>query len=107
MKISYIIAGMEQLDCQVAAEKLKSLFKIETLMLSGGGFINWSFLQAGLVDELSLILAPLADGENDTPTLFEKPAFLPDTPPVEFTLKSVEAGKGDSIWLRYTVKDAQ
>lgn len=106
LKISYIIAGKDQLDCQLAAEKLKTLFKIETLMLSGGGYINWSFLQAGLVDELSLILAPLADGENQTSTLFEKSDFLPERAPVEFALKSVEKGQGDSIWLRYTVKNA-
>ncbi|WP_218196311.1 RibD family protein [Xanthomonas euvesicatoria] len=106
-EISYIIAGKDQLDCKLAAEKLKALFKIDTLMVSGGGFINWSFLQAGLVDELSLILAPLADGENNTPTLFERSDFLPERAPVEFALKSVDKGKGDSIWLRYTVKNAQ
>lgn len=105
MKISYIIAGKDQLDCKLAAEKLKALFKIETLMVSGGGFINWSFLQAGLVDELSLVVAPVADGENDTVTLFEKSSYLPDHPPVAFSLKAVEKGKGDSVWLRYTVKN--
>ncbi|MCC6610058.1 MAG: SDR family oxidoreductase [Burkholderiales bacterium] len=107
MKISYIVAGKDQLDCKVAAEKLKSLFKIETLMLSGGGFINWSFLQAGLVDELSLVIAPVADGENDTVTLFEKSSYLPDHLPVEFSLKGVEMGKGDSVWLRYSVKNSK
>ena len=83
----------------------KALFKIDTLMLSGGGFINWSFLQAGLVDELSLVIAPLADGENKTPTLFERSDFLPASAPVEFALKSVEVGQGDSLWLRYSVKN--
>lgn len=100
--ISYIIAGQDQLDCKLAAEKLKSLFQIDTLMLSGGGFINWSFLQAGLVDELSLVIAPLADGENDTPTLFEQSAFLPKTGPVAFALKTVEAGPDGSVCLRYS-----
>lgn len=106
MEISYIIAGKDQLDCKLAAEKLKALFQIETLMVSGGGFINWSFLQAGLVDELSLVIAPLADGENNTVTLFEKSDYLPAHAPVEFTLKSAEVGKGDSIWLRYVVKNS-
>jgi riboflavin biosynthesis pyrimidine reductase len=105
--ISYIIAGQDQLDCQLAAEKLKALFGVETLMLSGGGFINWSFLQAGLVDELSLVIAPLADGQNDTVTLFEKSDYLPASAPAEFALKSVEKGKGDSVWLRYSVKNEQ
>jgi hypothetical protein len=34
LKISYIIAGKEHLDCTLAAEKLKRLFGIETLMLN-------------------------------------------------------------------------
>ncbi|CAM5570987.1 hypothetical protein RLIN73S_05663 [Rhodanobacter lindaniclasticus] len=107
MGISYIIAGTDRLDCRLAVEKLKSLFKIETLMLSGGGFINWSFLQAGLVDELSLVIAPVADGENDSVTLFEKSSHLPAHLPVAFSLKGVQMGKGDSIWLRYTVRNSE
>lgn len=106
-QISYIIAGKDHLDCKVAAEKLKASFDIETLMLSGGGFINWSFLQAGLVDELSLLIAPVADGETDTVTLFEKSDHLPATAPVEFALEGVEKTRGDSLWLRYSVRNKQ
>ena len=105
LRISYIVAGTDQLDCRVAVDKLKALFKIETLMLSGGGFINWSFLSAGLVDELSLLIAPQADGENDTVTLFEKSNNLPEHLPVAFALKGVQTGQGDSVWLRYAVKN--
>lgn len=103
--ISYIIAGKEQLDCRMAAEKLKALFGIDTLMVSGGGYINWSFLSAGIVDELSLVIAPVADGESNTVTLFEKSDFLPPHAPVEFTLKSVDVLKGNGVWLRYTVNN--
>lgn len=102
--VSYIIAGKEVLDCRVAAEKLKMLFGINTLMVSGGGFINWTFLQAGLVDELSLVITPVADGENDTVTLFEKSDYLPAHAPVEFTLKSADVLDGGGVWLRYDVK---
>ena len=104
MEISYIIAGEEQLDCALAVRKLKSLFGIETLMVSGGGYINWSFLREGLIDELSLVIAPLADGENNTVTLFEQSDYLPKHGPVAFSLKSVEVGEGDCILLKYTVK---
>lgn len=103
-KISYIVAGKDQLDCALAVQKLKSLFGIETLMVSGGGFINWSFLTAGLIDELSLLIAPVADGDNKSVTLFEKSDFLPACNSVSFALKSVDKLAGDGIWLRYTVK---
>lgn len=100
LKISYIIAGDERLDCALTAEKLNRLFGIGTLMLSGGGTINWSFLEAGIVDELSLILAPLADGATDTPTLFDRRG---EGSTVAFNLKATRRGAGDSLWLRYDV----
>lgn len=103
--ISYITAGEEQMDCRLAAEKLKTLFGISTLMVSGGGYINWSFLSAGIVDELSLVIAPVADGESNTVTLFEKSGYLPSHAPVEFTLKGVDVLKGNGVWLRYTVSN--
>ncbi|MDO4636495.1 MAG: hypothetical protein Q4B13_02970 [Lautropia sp.] len=33
--------------------------------------------------------------------------FLPEKAPVEFALKHLEKGREESIWLRYTVKNAQ
>lgn len=92
------------IDFTLAVKKLKSLFGIEKLKLSGGGILNWSFAQAGLIDELSLIIAPVADGATDTPTLFERSEKLPLHAPVGFHLKSVEAAKDGCVWLRYTAK---
>lgn len=60
--VSYLIAGKDALDCTVAVEKLYGLFRIDTVLICGGGTVNWTFLQQGAVDELSLILAPVADG---------------------------------------------
>ncbi len=53
MGISYVIAGDKELDCGKVAVKLKELFGIEMLMLGGGGVLNWSFIQAGICDEVS------------------------------------------------------
>ncbi|WP_058302720.1 dihydrofolate reductase family protein [Gorillibacterium timonense] len=102
--ISYIIAGKDELDPAWAVEKLKELFDIQTLMVSGGGVINWSFLQAGLIDELSLVLTPVVDGETNTVTLFEKTDYLPLKVPTAFSLKSVEKLKGDGVWLCFITK---
>jgi riboflavin biosynthesis pyrimidine reductase len=57
--VSYIFAGVEQVDLKVAVQKLKKLFGIETLMLEGGGHINGSFLNEGLIDELHQLLLPM------------------------------------------------
>lgn len=45
-------------------EKLYQLFHIEKLLICGGGTADWTFLQAGMVDELSLVLSPVTDGSN-------------------------------------------
>ena len=102
--ISYIVAGVETLDYEMAMEKLKKLFGIETLMLGGGGVLNWSFIQAGLCDEVSVVIAPVADGSSKTPALFNaKDEWASDTP-VAFELQSAEIKDGGSVWLRYLVK---
>ncbi|EHL07103.1 hypothetical protein HMPREF0322_02261 [Desulfitobacterium hafniense DP7] len=101
--ISYIIAGKDALDYALAMAKLKSLFGIQSLMLGGGGVLNWSFIQAGMCDELSVLIAAAADGSSETPTLFEARSGLAAESPVGFTLKSAEVKEGGSVWLRYTV----
>lgn len=105
LDISYIVAGSDNLDYALAMQKIKELFGIKTLMLGGGGVLNWSFIQAGMCDELSVVIAASADGSSDTPALFEtRGDFTADTP-VSFCLKSAEAMEGGSVWLRYLIKD--
>lgn len=100
--ISYILAGETELDYALALEKLKTLFGIETLMLGGGGVLNWSFIQAGMCDEVSVVVTPAADGSTDTPALFS--ARIAGNKPVGFDLQSAEIRDGGSVWLRYLVK---
>lgn len=61
----------ENLDARVAVEKLYQYFGIDTMLICGGGMVNWTFLQQGCVDELSLILVPAADGNPDSVTVSE------------------------------------
>ena len=103
MGISYIIAGKDALDYKEALAKLKQLFGIETLMLGGGGVLNWSFIHAGMCDEISLVIAPCADGSTETQTLFQVKEGLSTEEPVGFTLKSADVLDGDAVWLRYLV----
>lgn len=100
--VSYILAGEDALDCQLAMEKLYELFGIKTVLICGGGTVNWTFLQQGTVDELSLLLAPAADGRPDTVTVFEASPLLEKSAPAEFHLKTAEQ-LGDTVRLVYTV----
>ncbi len=105
--ISYIFAGKEQLNCGFILEKLHSLFFIDRLMIAGGGFMNWSFLQNDLIDELSLVIAPVADGNTTSVSIFEKSEFLPSRMPAAFRLEEIKKLEGDSLWLRYMLKSSE
>lgn len=99
--ISYLFAGKEQLDCGLLLKKLKQKFSIDRLMIAGGGTINWSFLQEGFIDELSLIMVPVADGSNTAVSVFERSEFVPGKAAVSFELREVKEIEGGSLWLRY------
>lgn len=101
--ISYLLAGETELDYAKALSKLKHQFHIETLMLGGGGVLNWSFLQAGMCDEVSIVLAAAADGSPETPPLFCAKDGLSKNYPVGFVLKEARAMNGNAVWLRYTI----
>lgn len=101
--ISYIIAGKENLDYELAMDKLKNLFYIETLMLGGGGVLNWSFIQAGMCDEISVVIAATADGSTETPALFSAKGNFAPAKAVSFSLQQAEVKDGGSVWLRYKI----
>lgn len=102
--VSYLFAGEKYLDCTLLLQKLQSLFGIEKIMVAGGGVMNWSFLQEDLIDEVSLVVAPVADGSTTSVSIFEQADFLPAHTPVAFTLKEVEKLEGNALWLRYVVR---
>ncbi|MCY8034300.1 RibD family protein [Bacillus sonorensis] len=102
--ISYIFGGKESLNFTVIVEKLKNLFSIDELMVEGGGFLNGSFLNEGLIDELSLVLVPIADGASNSVTLFETSSYLNNPKPVNFYLKAIEKLDDGGLWLKYVTK---
>lgn len=102
LEISYVFAGETVIDCKLLLQKLSDLFHIQRLMVAGGGITNWSFVQENLLDELSVLVAPVADGSTGTATIFEKADFFPPRSPAEFSLKKVEVLEKDTLWLRYT-----
>ncbi|MFP3125995.1 dihydrofolate reductase family protein [Ectobacillus funiculus] len=102
--VSYIFAGKsKRSDLKLALDKISQNYKINEFMLEGGGYINGSFLSAGLVDELSLILAPMVEGTSNSVALFEY-GDNPFQPVVEFTLEKVEPLENGGLWLRYQLK---
>ena len=101
MNISYLFAGKDKIDLSILLSKVKNILKVDVLLLEGGGTLNGTFMKEGLIDELSLMLAPLADGSTNMPTLFD---VGKDTKTMEFLLKSVEKIDSNELWIRYNVK---
>jgi riboflavin biosynthesis pyrimidine reductase len=54
-----------------ALAKLRKLFGITKVRIDGGGVVWGSFLKASLIDEISHIVVPVADGSIGTPTVFD------------------------------------
>jgi riboflavin biosynthesis pyrimidine reductase len=96
-EISYIFAGTDDVDLADALATLKKEFGIERLLLEGGGGINGAFLAARLIDEISLLLMPLADGAEGTATLFDRV----DGSVRSLELRSVTRLEHDILHLRY------
>lgn len=100
--VSYLFGGKRELKLKRVLRKLAREFGIKKLLLEGGGKINGSFLAADLIDELSLLIVPVADGGIGTPSLFD--AKEGRGPARKLELLSVRKRKDDLLWLRYKVK---
>jgi len=102
--VSYLLAGARDVDLPLALEKIGARFAVRTLMLEGGGKINGGMLRAGLIDEVSLLVAPVADGRVGTPALFDVEGD--DVASHRLALDGVERRADDVLWLRYRVEPA-
>lgn len=103
-KISYIIAGKDQIDYEIMLDKFYNLFGIERMMVGGGGTLNWSFVQNGLVDEISVILAPIGNGDPDGHRFFVAKEPYSQIKETAFELESVQALEHGTVWIRYSIK---
>jgi riboflavin biosynthesis pyrimidine reductase len=103
--ISYIFAGQQDIDLALALEILNRELGIRRLLLEGGGGANGAFLRAGLIDEISLAIAPAVDGARGAPSVFdsgEREAGV-SAPLDSMTLMECQVLDGGAVWLRYQV----
>ncbi len=99
--ISWIAVGKNRIDLEKAMEMLNTEFAVERIALVGGGHINGAFLDAGLLDEVSLMVGPGIDGRSDMAAVFDG-IDEPDRPATLLKLQTVER-MGDTVWMRYKV----
>ena len=96
MEIPYIFAGETEIDVKIALGKLKTLVGINTILLEGGSVINGYFQRANVIDELSLVVAPIIADSDD------KLLFM-DSTLSEFKLKEIKQ-YDDVAWMNYIRK---
>ena len=64
LNIPYIVNGEDDLDLNSLMDTLFSQFNIDLLSVNGGGIINGSFFNEDLIDEISLIVSPMVEGNQ-------------------------------------------
>lgn len=101
--ISWIACGKDRIDLHRAVRILAEQFGIKRLAIVGGAHINGGFLDAGLLDEISILVAPGIDAREGMPAALDG---LPiEREPIPVRLKSVEQFESGAVWLQYYVQN--
>ncbi len=98
--VSYVLAGRGRFDAELAAERLQEHFGVARALLMGGGYADGTFAAAECVDELSLVVAPVAEVASGQPSLFETVRGL-SAQPLAFQLAEVRQLPSSGLWLHY------
>jgi 2,5-diamino-6-(ribosylamino)-4(3H)-pyrimidinone 5'-phosphate reductase len=86
-----------------ALAALNRQYGVSTVRVDSGGTLNSALLQAGVVDEISVLIHPILAGGRAEPTIFDplKAGFPALQVPLTH-LRTEVLGNG-IVWARYTV----
>ena len=101
--ISWIAVGKNGINLARAMELLAEEFGVGRLAITGGGHINGAFLEAGLLDEVSFMVAPGIDGRAGMAAVFDG-LVDKNRPATQLRLESVKQ-LGETVWMRYKFKN--
>lgn len=94
--VEHLVVGADRVDLPAALHLLAERYGIRTLGVDTGGALNGALMRAGLVDELSLVVAPRLAGDAATVPLCTGPG-----PAVPLELVAVQGLRDGHLWLRY------
>lgn len=66
---------VKKIDLQRVFTQLKTRYGIKTMTIQSGGRMNTLLLRAGLINTISLVIAPIVIGGGTTPSLFDGEAI--------------------------------
>lgn len=101
--VSWIAVGKNGINLARAMELLAEEFKVQRLAITGGGHINGAFLEAGLLDEVSFMVAPGIDGRAGMAAVFDGISDQ-SRPATQLRLESLRQ-LGETVWMRYKFKN--
>lgn len=99
--ISWISCGKDRIDLKRACEILSGQFGVRRMAVVGGGHINAGFLEAGLLDEVSVLIGAGIDGRGGMAAVFD--GLLENRPVTPLKLTNVKQFSSGAVWLRYSV----
>ena len=97
--ISWIACGTDRVNLARAAQILQDEFGVERMGVVGGAAINTAFLDAGLLDEISILIGAGIDGRAGMPSVFDGRKM--SCPLTQLTLSDVKKFDSGAVWLRY------
>ena len=85
--VEIIIAGENSVNIKLLLRKLYEK-KIKTILVEGGGTINWEFIKSGIFDEIIITLSPFLIGGNDSTSFIEGEGYAKLSKSPNLKLKS-------------------
>ncbi len=101
--IAYIIAGDDRVDLCAALEELNARFGVKAIRVDSGGALNGALLRAGLIDEVSVLIAPTLVGGSTPRSIFTAPDLTSPDGVISLKLIQVEQLRGETVWVRYEI----
>ena len=96
LPVEVIISGENSVNLKSLMKKL-STKKIQTLLVEGGGTVNWEFIKNNIFDELIITLSPYLIGGNNATSLVEGNGFTKIINSPNLKLKSVKRLKNHLV----------
>ena len=87
--VEIMFAGINHVNLKLLLEKLYDK-KIKTVLVEGGGTINWEFIQQNLFDELIVTVSPFLVGGTEAISLIQGEGFRKISNSQKMNLKSVK-----------------
>jgi len=103
------LAGAKVICCGTKHVNLKTLLRklqdlgVRSILLEGGGGLNWYMLANGLVDEMRITIAPFLVGGERAKTLVEGTGVRKIGDAIKISLKSMTRNRNELV-LAYKVK---